>query len=66
MQQIVIRTTQRPYGFAVHARRDGVHLVLKDILGAERYVLLPPAVATVLRDELNAALATTSAAEAAA
>ena len=57
MQQIIIRTTQRPYGFSVISRRDGIRVVLKDILGAERYVLLPPAVAHVLRDELNAALA---------
>jgi hypothetical protein len=58
MFKIEIKVSKPPYGFNVQARRDGIRVVLKDILGAERYVLLPPAVAAVLRDELTAALAT--------
>jgi len=57
MFKIEIKVSKPPYGFNVEARRDGIRVVLTDILGAERYVLLPPAVAAVLRDELNAALA---------
>ena len=63
MQKIEIRVSKPPYGFAGCARRDGIRLVLKDVLGAERYVLLPPAVAEVLRDDLTAALATSVSAE---
>jgi hypothetical protein len=56
MEEIIVRTSRKPYGLAAVAKHNGIRLIITNILGAQCYVAMPRAVAEALRDEMNAAL----------